>query len=582
MPGCPRCLSCLRLPALLLAMVALSGCLAGCGTGAPPDGGRAAGAMPVSMPRPVSTATPTVPPLPTATPTPTPTFVHVVPSPTPTLTLSGTYDNRVVHTDGRYELELSGTRVAATFSTSRSPVEHWERAMSLPLFTVPAPFRPSYPILRTVEGRPVHADGTPDPVRTSPRRFLLRVDPDGGVHYVDDVRVEGAGHLAYVLHTVWGTTPAANDRAILEILDGHWFGKTVLSRTPPPVQREIPEHTDRWGRTIPTHKVGPFVALNKQGRVTALGVPDSIANGYLLAELGELQQLEELDLSHQGQLDYTRAEGPGYLESLGVIGQVLTLERAQELYLDGGGLVGDIPSQLGRLSRLRHLKLNGHYLAGSVPPELGRLVSLETLNLSGNLLTGDLPRELVQLSRLRILGLSDNWLTGSLPPEWSQLANLSWLSLGQNRLTGSLPPEWGQLIGLQTLLLNDNRLTGSLPPEWGQLTNLSWLYLYDNQLTGPLPPEWGQLTNLSWLSLGQNQLTGSLPPEWGQLTNLSRLSLGQNRLTGSLPPEWGQLTSLRVLSLYGNQLTGCLPFAVPHGHGTHIEHDLPSCPPTPP
>ena len=134
-------------------------------------------------------------PLPPATPvplpTPTPTCVPtpVAPSRPPSLTRLGDYDNLAEHANGRYELQLSGTRVAATFSTTRSPVPHAAREVPHPLFTVPEPFRPPYAILRTAVGTPVRADGTPD--HPEPRRFLLRVDPDGGVHYADDAHVEG-------------------------------------------------------------------------------------------------------------------------------------------------------------------------------------------------------------------------------------------------------------------------------------------------------------------------------------------------------------------------------------------------------
>lgn len=71
--------------------------------------------------------------------------------------------------------------MAATFSTSRSPVSYWPREGTAPLFAVPEPFRPPYSIsiLRTAEGTPVRIDGTPDPDRPESRRFLLRVEPDG-------------------------------------------------------------------------------------------------------------------------------------------------------------------------------------------------------------------------------------------------------------------------------------------------------------------------------------------------------------------------------------------------------------------
>ena len=184
---------------------------------------------------------------------------------------SETYDNLAEHAAGRYTLQLAGTRVAATFATSRSPVQHWAREVPQPLFTVPEPFRLPYPVLRTVEGTPVLADGTPDPNHPEPRRFLLRVEPDGAVHYVDDDHVEGVGFLAYELDIVWGTTPAANDRAVLEILDRHWFGETLLSAVPPPVQFEVPAHVWRYWdvedirptaeETRPAARVGAFVVF---------------------------------------------------------------------------------------------------------------------------------------------------------------------------------------------------------------------------------------------------------------------------------------------------------------------------------
>ena len=544
--------------------------------------------------------------------------------PTPSLMHSGDYDNPAEHADGRYELQLSGTRVAAIFFTSRSPVQYWAREVAPPLFTVPEPFRPPYSILRTAEGIPVRADGSPDPDHPEPRRFLLRVDPEGTVHYVDDARVEGVGYLAYALDTVWGTVPAANDRAVLEILDRHWFGKTLLSAEPPPMQFEAPAFGIIKIGTIPTAMVGSFVTFDADGRVTALGAPSDAVrvlggapiytfNGPLLPELGQLHHLEHLDLGYRTyfQTDAKRiAVGGG-------------VERRKEVLTD------TIPLQLWRLPRLRHLDLRGHRLAWTLPSDIGRPVSLEYLDLSNNRLTDlppalghlaslkhldlgdndftDLPPALGQLASLQRLDLYNNQLSsGSLPSEIGDLASLSYLDLSGNRLTdlpsalgrlaslqrldlnnnqlssGSLPPELGRLAFLEYLDLSYNRLT-ALPSALGRLINLEQLNLRGNRLTAPpsvlgqlanlqwldlgyngltvLSPEWGQLANLQWLDLGYNQLTGALPPEWGQLSSLKYLDLHSNQLTGPLPAAWGQLASLEDLSLGDNQLTGALPAA---------------------
>ena len=558
---------------LLLAVLLPLLCLAGCAarTSRGPDTDRAMAPSP-SPTLPVATFTPGPIPSPTFTPTPTPTLLPTPTStptltgpatPTPSLTRSGAYDNLTEHPDGHYALQRSGSRVAATFAASRSPVAYWAREVPPPLFTVPESFRPPYPVLRSAEGTPVLADGASDPDHPEPRRFLLRVDPDGTVRYADDNHAEGVGYLAYALDTVWGTTPAANDRAVLEILDAHWFRKTLLSAEPPPEQFEVPAREMRMGdvsETIPAARLGAFVTFDADGRVTALGAPtraigsDEESSGYhfhgpLLPELGQLHRLEHLDLGYR-QIEvhpggWTRRQRAA-----------ASLDQDGSIPTDMGALTGAIPPQLGQLVRLRYLDLQGQLLAGPLPPEMGHLASLEYLDLGGNGLAGPLPPELGQLSRLRTLNLSFNQLT-ALPSELGQLANLQILNLRSNRLT-ALPPELGQLTNLQTLDLSGNRLI-AFPPELGQLTSLRTLYLLNSQLTGTLPLEWGQLANLEHLSLEDNQLTGPLPSEWGQLVRLERLFLMNNQLTGPLPPEWGQLANLQRLDLYNNQLTGPLP-----------------------
>ncbi|CAN0072427.1 unnamed protein product, partial [Ectocarpus fasciculatus] len=48
------------------------------------------------------------------------------------------------------------------------------------------------------------------------------------------------------------------------------------------------------------------------------------------------------------------------------------------------GVIGGIPTELGRLVTLRTLYLHGNGLTGSIPKELGGLVKLDDLRLSDN------------------------------------------------------------------------------------------------------------------------------------------------------------------------------------------------------
>ena len=79
----------------------------------------------------------------------------------PQLAFAGDYLNLAEHTAGHYELQRSGEMVMASITTTRSPVQYWAREVTVPLFIVPPAFRPPFPVIRTVKGQPVHADGTP-------------------------------------------------------------------------------------------------------------------------------------------------------------------------------------------------------------------------------------------------------------------------------------------------------------------------------------------------------------------------------------------------------------------------------------
>lgn len=84
-------------------------------------------------------------------------------------------------------------------------------------FQIPEGARPPLAVWRDVEGRAGQADGTPDPAHSDP---LLRlwIRPDGNLEY--EVRDTGvhAAHAAWNLEVTWGTTAAANDLAVLDVL----------------------------------------------------------------------------------------------------------------------------------------------------------------------------------------------------------------------------------------------------------------------------------------------------------------------------------------------------------------------------
>ena len=350
--------------------------------------------------------------------------------------------------------------------------------------------------------------------------------------------------------------------------------------------------------------------------VSRIVLVDNLLSGIIPAELGNLTNLQTLDL---------------------------TLND----------LSGNIPPQLGNLTSLENLSLGANQLTGSIPTDLGKLTNLEFLDLSFNNLTGSIPSQLGNMKSLVELWLGFNQLTGNIPTEFGSLTNLTDLVLSDNPLSGSIPlsfvdldslvvfyfdathlcaptgdeefqtwkdtvadwqgtificistsycadvseiqlvqcealvalynstsgPEWGGISdpwftttavsswkgvtitgsNVTGLNLSGNNLTGSIPPELGNLINLQTLDLYINHLTGGIPPELGNLTLLIHLYLDDNLLTGTIPPELDKLIILESLFLAQNQLTGNIPPELGNMTNLLYLFLEGNQLSGSIP-----------------------
>ena len=146
--------------------------------------------------------------------------------------------------------------------------------------------------------------------------------------------------------------------------------------------------------------------------------------------------------------------------------------RVVLLYLSENDLRGEIPSALGDLSNLEWLDLSFNELSGEIPSALGNLSNLERLILRSNELSGEIPSALGDLSNLEWLDLSSNELSGEIPSALGNLSNLERLNLRFNELSGEIPPALGNLSNLERLILSDNHLSGEIPSALGNLSNL--------------------------------------------------------------------------------------------------------------
>ena len=375
---------------------------------------------------------------------------------------------------------------------------------------------------------------------------------------------------------------------------------------------------DNWknsGNWLTDAPIGTWygVTTDYGGRVVELAIIENGLTGMIPPELGNLTNLEWLDL-RENELSGTI---PPELDNL---------TDLEWLSLSDNELSGTIPPELGNLTKLEGLFLSANQLRGCVPEvwrnvegndldllglplclvasstptvmadtkdrdalvalylatdganwqesnnwltgaplgdwygvntdDSGRVIELD---LSFNGLSGTIPSEMANLTNLESLVLRSNQLSGTIPPELFKLTNLVRLDLSYNRLSGTIPSEMGKITYLERLLLHANELSGAIPSELGNLTNLTGLSLCCNKLTGTIPSELSNLINLIFLSLNDNRLGGAIPSELGNLTNLTSLSLCCNKLTGAIPLELGNLTYLTELGLSENELSGSIP-----------------------
>lgn len=235
-----------------------------------------------------------------------------------------------------------------------------------------------------------------------------------------------------------------------------------------------------------------------------------------------------------------------------------------------------IPPQFGSLTALTVLDLSylGAYqaiamggLVGSLPSELGRLTNLVSINVRYNALAGELPESLSRLQALTFLQLAYNLFQGTFPSVLSTLGSLAYLSMVYNGFSGPLPEGISSLQSLTKLVVAHTAVSGRLPLQLGALSGLQELSVtYNPALSGGIPGSISRLRSLQLLEFqGMGNLTGKLPSArlWSRLTSLTKLTLQSTSLTGSLPTRLPLALQVRLT------LTPCSPSPVPCGAAAH-------------
>jgi len=186
------------------------------------------------------------------------------------------------------------------------------------------------------------------------------------------------------------------------------------------------------------------------GRVTSIKLNENGLSGTLSANLAQLTELLELDLSFNA----IKGSFPASL---------LQLTKLQRLLLWSNAIEGGLPSAIGNLTALTELDLSFNRLSGALPAQLGNLLQLRQLFVEDNAFSGSIPTTLGQLSQLQILWLENNDFSGTLPATLVSLGQLNTFSFAKTGLCAPATAQFGAWLGQINILSINTDCPNSAP-----------------------------------------------------------------------------------------------------------------------
>ena len=162
----------------------------------------------------------------------------------------------------------------------------------------------------------------------------------------------------------------------------------------------------------------------------------------------------ELDLTHFSnqnfpsleRLDAAQVAMPSAHSIPSSIGSMTNLNFINLMNPIAGRLTGVIPTEIGLLSnKLTFLSLDGSGIGGPLPSEMGLLTQLEILSVFMTSINGTIPSFMGNMQSLEVLDVSDTQLSGTIPTELGLCSNLYEMQFQFTRLAGSVPEEVCQL-----------------------------------------------------------------------------------------------------------------------------------------
>ncbi|CAN6289563.1 unnamed protein product [Urochloa humidicola] len=309
-----------------------------------------------------------------------------------------------------------------------------------------------------------------------------------------------------------------------------------------------------WGQSDDPCGDSPWDGVTcADNKVISIKLSTMGIKGVLAADIGQLSDLQSLDLSFNNDL------GGVLTPTIGNLKQLTTL------ILAGCSFHGTIPDELGTLPKLSYMALNSNQFSGKIPASLGNLSNLYWFDIADNQLSGPLPIStsggmgLDKLLKTKHFHFNKNQLSGPIPDAlFSPEMTLIHLLFDGNKFTGTIPDSLGSVTTLEVVRLDKNALSGPVPSNLNNLTKVNELNLANNQLTGTLPDLTG-MNLLNYVDLSNNTFDPSPCPAWfWKLPALSALIIQSGRLYGTVSPRLFSDAQLNQVILDDNALNGTL------------------------
>ncbi|KAL7250984.1 hypothetical protein ACSBR1_012914 [Camellia fascicularis] len=351
-------------------------------------------------------------------------------------------------------------------------------------------------------------------------------------------------------------------------------------------------------------------SLGNMSQLTSLSLSYNSLNGTIPSSLFALPSLVDIELSNNKLLGSIpglvyELHNLTYL-LLGVVELDKLLKLKNLIYLDLS-YNGHIPTSLGNLTNLESLDLSSNELVGDIPPQLASLMFLEVLNLSDNQLVGQIPQGSqfntfgndsyngnLALCGLPLSKKCEEQQLLPPPPTLQHDENSNWeggfnwkvVLMGSGNVgvaatsavvgqelwwlcwRGQIPLSISNLAKFTHLFLSNKNLNREIPDSIGNMCQLAFLDLSGNQLIGPIPlyaiglsrfhghidafktKSKVPFTKLRIIDICYNEFSGPLP------TNYIEKFEAMMNVMGYIPTSLGNLTNLESLDLSSNKLVG--------------------------